>query len=206
MIAVIDYNMGNLQSVLNALGLLGQEAVATQKKDDLESAKAIILPGVGAFGDGMKNLKSLGLLPTLEGEVLRKKKPFLGLCLGMQLLAATGTEYGSHKGLGWVQGVCDVIRPESDSYKIPHMGWNNVEIKKAGVLFKDIEQDAVYYFVHSYSLRPEPSEEDLVTSTCFHGEVVVASIEKGNIFGVQFHPEKSQGAGLKLLENFVSLC
>lgn len=206
MIAIVDYNMGNLQSVLNVFRLLGQEAVLTQKKKDLQNAKAIILPGVGAFGDGMRNLKALSVLPVLEEEVLQKKKPFLGICLGMQLLAATGKEYGDHRGLGWIQGVTDLIQPENDSYKIPHMGWNNVEVKKAGRLFKDIEQDATYYFVHSYSLEPDASEEAAITSTCFHGQEIVASVEKGNIFGVQFHPEKSQGAGLKLLENFVSLC
>lgn len=206
MIAVVDYNMGNLQSVLNAFRLLGQEAVLTQKAEDLKNAKAIVLPGVGAFGDGMKNLEKFGLVPLLEEEVLEKKKPFLGICLGMQLLATTGTEYGNYQGLGWVKGITDRLKPENDSYKVPHMGWNNITIGKQGGLFKDIEQDAVYYFVHSYSLQPDASEEGVATSTCFHGQEIVASIEKDNIFGVQFHPEKSQGAGLKLLENFVSLC
>lgn len=206
MIAIVDYNMGNLQSVLNAFRLLGNEVVATQKKEDFKAARAIVLPGVGAFKDGMRNLEKLGLIPILEEEVLRKKKPFLGICLGMQLLATTGKEYGDYPGLGWVKGVTDRLKPENDSYKVPHMGWNNVQIKKQEGLFRDIEQDAVYYFVHSYSLQPDISGQDIVTSTCFHGQEIASSIEKGNIFGVQFHPEKSQGAGLKLLENFVSLC
>ncbi|MBI2113117.1 MAG: imidazole glycerol phosphate synthase subunit HisH [Candidatus Wildermuthbacteria bacterium] len=205
MIAVVDYNMGNLQSVVNAFLLLGEEVIATQQKEDLAKAKAIVLPGVGAFGDGMKNLERIGILPALEEEVLGKRKPFLGICLGMQLLAYTGTEYGSHAGLGWVKGVTDRINLSDNSYKIPHMGWNNVKIAKQNGLFKDIQQDEVYYFVHSYSLIPDASEKNAVTSTCFHGKDIVSSIEKGNIFGVQFHPEKSQGAGLKLLENFISL-
>lgn len=206
MIAIVDYNMGNLQSVLNAFRLLGEEVVATKKKEDLQKAKAIILPGVGAFKDGMQSLEKLGLVDILQEEVLRKKKPFLGICLGMQLLALKGTEYGDYKGLGWVKGVCDIIRPDDDSYKIPHMGWNNIQIKKQEGLFENIGEDPVCYFVHSYSLQPDASEQNIVTSTCFHGQVIVASIEKENIFGVQFHAEKSQGAGLKLLENFVSLC
>ncbi len=206
MIAIIDYNMGNLQSVLNAFRLLGEQVVTTQKKEDLEAAKAIVLPGVGSFKDGMQNLEKLGLVSILEEEVLNKRKPFLGICLGMQLLATTGTEYGNYKGLGWVKGVVDMIRPADNSYKIPHMGWNSVDIKKHEGLFKDIEQGSVYYFVHSYSLQPDSSEKDIVTSTCWHGQEIVASLEKDNIFGVQFHPEKSQGAGLKVLENFISLC
>lgn len=205
MIAVIDYNMGNLQSVLNAFRLLGENVIATRKQEDLQSSSAIVLPGVGAFGDGMQNLEKLGLIPALQEEVLNKKKPFLGICLGMQLLATTGTEYGNHRGLGWVRGTTDIIRPSDDSYKVPHMGWNEIHIKDHEGLFKDIEQDSVYYFVHSYSLRPASSERGFVTSTCQHGEEIVASVEKDNIFGVQFHPEKSQGAGLKLLENFVSI-
>lgn len=206
MIAIVDYNMGNLQSVLNAFRLLGSEVVATQKKEDFQKAKAIVLPGVGAFKDGMQNLEKLGFVPLLEEEVLHKKKPFLGICLGMQLLATTGTEYGNYPGLGWVKGITDRLKPENNSYKVPHMGWNNLEIKKHNGLFKDIEQNAVYYFVHSYSLQPVAEEQDIITTTCFHGQEIVASVEKDNIFGVQFHPEKSQGAGLKLLENFVSLC
>lgn len=205
MIAVIDYNMGNLRSVLNAFQLLGENVVATQKKEDLQLAKAIVLPGVGAFKDGMKNIEKLGLVPALQEEVLNKKKPFLGICLGMQLLATTGTEYGSYQGLGWVKGIVDIIRSADDSHKIPHMGWNNVRIKKQDGLFKDIKQESVYYFVHSYSLQLKAAEQDVVTSTCWHGQEIAASVENSNIFGVQFHPEKSQGAGLKLLENFVSL-
>lgn len=205
MIAIIDYNMGNLQSVKNAFSLLGAQVLLTRQKEDLAKAEALVLPGVGAFGDGMQNLEKYGLIPFLEEEVIRKKKPFLGICLGMQLLATRGTEYGNHQGLGWIQGVTDRIAPSDGSYKIPHMGWNSVKIVRQHGLFESIEQDAVYYFVHSYSFVPDVSEQDSVTSTCFHGQDIVSSVEKGNIFGVQFHPEKSQGAGLKLLENFVSL-
>lgn len=205
MIAIVDYNMGNLQSVLNAFRLLGDDVALTHKKEDLKAAKAIVLPGVGAFKDGMQNLERLGLVPVLQEEVLDKKKPFLGICLGMQLLATSGTEYGIYHGLGWVRGTVDIIRPADSSYKIPHMGWNNVQVKKPEKLFKDIEQDSAYYFVHSYSLEPDASEQHIVSATCWHGKEIVAAVGKENIFGVQFHPEKSQGAGLKLLSNFISL-
>ncbi|MBU1014877.1 imidazole glycerol phosphate synthase subunit HisH [Patescibacteria group bacterium] len=203
MIALIDYNMGNLQSVVNAFQLLREDMRVTQNPEDVRKADAIVLPGVGAFGDGMKNLDKLGLIPVLQEEVRERKKPFLGICLGMQLAAREGTEHGIHQGLGWLDGRVERIEPGPSSYKIPHMGWNNLFVKKDTGLFSGIE-DAVYYFVHSYSFCPAPGEEESVAATCWHGKEVVAAVEKENIFGVQFHPEKSQGAGLKLLENFLS--
>ncbi|MBI2642560.1 MAG: imidazole glycerol phosphate synthase subunit HisH [Candidatus Wildermuthbacteria bacterium] len=204
MFAIVDYNMGNVQSVLNAFELLGAEARITKKKEDFENAKAIVLPGVGAFGDAMANLKKFGLLNILNQEILSKKKPFLGICLGLQLLAQEGEEMGTFPGLGWVTGKTVKIQPTDASLKIPHMGWNNLDIRSFDGLYKDIEQNAVCYFVHSYHL--EPLDANIITATAPYGQNITASIQKDNIFGVQFHPEKSQGAGLKLLENFISLC
>ena len=203
MIALIDYKMGNLQSVMNAFEILRDDVKLTQSLEDLQKAEAIVLPGVGAFGDGMKNLKELGLIPVLQKEVQEKKKPILGICLGMQLMAREGTEYGLHKGLGWLEGVVDLIKPSYSSFKVPHMGWNDVSVKEESKLFADIEEP-VYYFVHSYSFVPDAKEEKSVVATCSHGQEIVAAVEKEDMFGVQFHPEKSQGAGLKVLENFLS--
>lgn len=203
MIALIDYNMGNVQSVINAFKLLGQDILKTRSKEDIEKADAIVLPGVGAFGDAMENLNKFGLVEILDKEVLEKKKPFLGICLGMQLLAKEGTEMGTFAGLGWIEGKTVKIQPSDPSLKIPHMGWNNLEIRSFEGLYKDIQPNAVCYFVHSYHL--EPQDPSVVTATAPYGQDITASIQKDNIFGVQFHPEKSQGAGLKILENFVSL-
>jgi imidazole glycerol-phosphate synthase subunit HisH len=203
MVALIDYNMGNLQSVVNAFEILRDDIKVTKKPEDLQRAEAIVLPGVGAFGDGMKNLQELGFLPVLQEQVGKNKKPFLGICLGMQLMAQEGTEYGLHKGLGWLDGTVDLIKPKDPSLKIPHMGWNDLSVKQGSKLFANIE-DPVYYFVHSYSFVPEKQERESVAATCQHGQEIVAAVEKGNMFGVQFHPEKSQGAGLKVLENFLS--
>ncbi|MDO8633273.1 MAG: imidazole glycerol phosphate synthase subunit HisH [Candidatus Wildermuthbacteria bacterium] len=204
MIAIVDYNMGNVQSVLNAFVLLGEEAKITRNKEDIESAKAVVLPGVGAFGDAMANLRKFSLVDILNREVLEKKKPFLGICLGLQLLAEEGREMGVFPGLGWVKGKTVKIQPQDPNLKIPHMGWNNLEIRNFGGLYKDIEQGATCYFVHSYHL--EPSDASVITATAPYGQDITASIEKDNIYGVQFHPEKSQGAGLKVLENFLSIC
>lgn len=204
MIALIDYNMGNLQSVKNAFELLRNDVFLTQNPKDLSKAQAIVLPGVGAFGDGMKNLWQLGFIPVLQEEVQKKKKPFLGICLGMQLMAKHGKEYGLHQGLGWFEGVVDLLEPKDPSYKVPHMGWNNLSVKPTSRLFSGIEEP-VYYFVHSYGFVPAPAEKESVAATAWHGEELVAALEKENMFGVQFHPEKSQGAGLKVLENFLSL-
>lgn len=204
MFALIDYEMGNTQSVLNAFHLLGQDVVRTRDKKEIEDAKAIVLPGVGAFGDAMNNLHKFDLVDILNEEVLQKKKPFLGICLGLQLLAKQGLEMGTHRGLGWIEGETVEIKPSDPNLKIPHSGWNNLEIQDFEGLYKDIQQNAVCYFVHSYHL--EPKDKSIITATTPYGQDITASIQKDNIFGVQFHPEKSQGAGLKLLENFASLC
>lgn len=205
MIAVIDYKMGNLRSISNAFNSLGEKVVVTGKPEILADADAIIIPGVGAFRDGMKNLKELGFIDVLRKEVIENKKPFLGICLGMQLIAKTSFENGEYQGLGWID--FDVIKINSKNVRIPHMGWNNLElINKGGTLFKGVNDPAVVYFVHSYYLKPNSEEaRGYLTSTCQHGEKIAASIEKENIFGFQFHPEKSQNTGLTILKNFINL-
>ena len=200
MVVIVDYDMGNVGSVKNALDFLGVSSILSREPQDLQAASHIILPGVGAFKDGMDNLRRFGLLPVLQKEVLEKKKPFLGVCLGMQLLAEAGEEGGHHEGLSFVKGTVRKFRTDPKKFRIPHIGWNDVVPQKDSVLFRGIASD-VFYFVHSYFL--EPSEEGIVEATCSYGETFPAAIRKGSIFGVQFHPEKSQKSGLALLKNFI---
>ncbi len=197
--------MGNVQSVMNAFKLLGQDVFLTHEKEDIEHAKAIVLPGVGAFKDGIENLEKSGLIPILEEGVLKKKKPFLGICLGMQLLAEEGTEPVSCRGLGWIKAKTVKIEP-AGNLKVPHMGWDTLEVRTYENLYNGIQKDPVCYFLHSYHVEPAESEKNIITALCHYGQEITASLQKGNVFGVQFHPEKSQGAGLKILENFISLC
>lgn len=202
MIAVIDYGMGNLRSVMNAFAEIGHSAILTRSAEDLRRARAIVLPGVGAFGDGMRNLERLGVIDTLTDEVVGKGKPYLGICLGMQFLAEKSTEWGGYRGLGWIPGVVQRLEPAERTYKVPHIGWNELEFPRPSALYADLEEPPVYYFVHSFHFVPAPEAAATVTATCGHGETVTASVERGNIFGVQFHPEKSQRVGLRLLRNF----
>lgn len=202
MIAIIDYGLGNLRSVSKALLLLGEDNLITNNKDDIEKADKLILPGVGAFGDGMKNLKESSLDKILTQQVLFKKKPILGLCLGMQLLAKNSEELGFHQGLGWIDAEVKKLESEKHKLKIPHVGWNDVFPKKDAMLFKEMHEPS-FYFVHSYQVVCK--DPDIVSATCNYGYTFTAAIQKGNIFGVQFHPEKSQKDGLKLLENFIKL-
>ncbi len=206
MLAIVDYGMGNLKSVANAVEALSGEGTLTRDPSVIAKADGIILPGVGAFGEGMKNLHAFGLVDVLHREVMEKKKPYLGICLGLQFLAHTGFEDGESKGLGWVEGVVKLIEPKGSQYKVPHMGWNNVEILKRSEIFEGLHDDPVFYFVHSYALELNPGEEAILTSVADHGCRITASIQKGNIFATQFHPEKSQSAGLKVLQNFISYC
>jgi len=201
MIVIIDYGMGNLFSVENALKSLGASVKISSRENDIVNAEKLILPGVGAFPDGMKNLQELGLIPFLEREVLEKKKPFLGICLGMQLLATEGEEHKLTRGLGWVAGRVRRFAVDEDTFRIPHVGWNDVMPKSGQPLFQGIESP-IFYFVHSYHLVPD--DQSVVAATCQYGETFVAAVKKENIFGTQFHPEKSQKNGLRLLENFLN--
>jgi glutamine amidotransferase len=201
-VGIIHYGMGNLASVANAFAALGAEARILTAPADLNSVDRIILPGVGAFGDGMKNLRSAGWIPALEEQVLQNNKPFLGLCLGMQLLATTGTEHGAWEGLGWIPGTVRRLAPGDPNIRVPHIGWNDTKITKTGGLYSDVKQPAVHYYVHSYVF--EPADAAVISATCDHGEEFAASVELRNIFATQYHPEKSQKAGLAVLKNFLA--
>ncbi len=203
MIVVVDYGLGNLFSVAKALESVGAEVLISSKSEDLKRASHIVLPGVGAFADGMDYLNKNGLAEALQEEVIKNKKPFLGICLGMQLLGDVGYEYGEHSGLGWIKGDVKKINAEKFGLKVPHIGWNNLSFKKESRLFRGIRQDADFYFVHSYQLHCVNASD--VVATAFYGEDITAAIESDNIFAVQFHPEKSQENGLKLLENFINI-
>lgn len=202
MIAIVDYGMGNLRSVSKALDLLGFKNAIVTEPEALENAERIILPGVGAFGDAMDNLRERGWIPKLESEVLAKRKPLLGVCLGMQLLAENSSENGEHKGLGWIKASVRRFEIDEKKFKVPHIGWNDVTISENSRLFKGIEKGESFYFVHSY--HAVCSDPKVVSATCDYGEVFTAAIEKGNLCGTQFHPEKSQKWGLAVLKNFVA--
>jgi glutamine amidotransferase len=201
-IKIIDYGMANLRSVANAFAALKYQATITNNPEDLRQATHIILPGVGAFGDGMKNLMSGGWIKVLEEEIREKNKPFLGICLGMQLLATVGTEHGYNKGLDWIKGVVKPLEPNEPIIRIPHIGWNQVNFLKKNYLYSDLGDSQVFYFVHSYVFHPE--DYKVISSVTSHGIEFVSSIEYDNIYAVQFHPEKSHKIGLQVLKNFIN--
>lgn len=197
MIAIIDYDAGNVKSVEKALKTLGQEVIITRDKEILLNADKVILPGVGAFGDAMEKLHRYGLVDVIH-EIIEKKKNFLGICLGLQLLFEQSEESPGVKGLGILKG--KVVRFPEGELKVPQISWNSLEFPKESVLFHGISEGEYVYFVHSYYLK---AEEDIVTATTEYGVTVHAAVEKGNIFACQFHPEKSSDIGLKILKNFV---
>lgn len=196
MVAIIDYGMGNVASVQKALQFLKIESVITNDHNIIRNASHIVLPGVGSFMQGMKNLNEIGLVELLTEEVITKKKKFLGICLGMQLLIENGTEPIDCKGLCWIKGT--VKKFELQNLRIPHMGWNNITIVN-DTYYKDVV-DLDFYFIHSYHLIPD--DKSVIAATVNYGINVVASIQKENIFATQFHPEKSQIAGLAVLKAF----
>lgn len=201
MIAIIDYDAGNLRSVEKALIHLGAAPVITREHKEILSADHIILPGVGAFGDAMRRLQEYELIPVIK-EAVRRQIPFLGICLGMQLLFKASQESPGVNGLGLLEG--EILRiPESAGLKIPHMGWNSLKFDHPGRLFEGLDEGRYVYFVHSYYLVAE--EEQIVTASAQYGVSIHASVEKGNLFGCQFHPEKSSEDGLKILRNFLNV-
>ena len=201
MIAIIDYDAGNIKSVEKALQKLGQEVVITRDADTILNADKVILPGVGAFGDAMANLKKYKMDQVIY-QVVEKGTPFLGICLGLQLLFEKSDESKGVAGLGILKGeICKI--PDQEGLKIPHMGWNSLHLQHDGRLFKNIEEDAYVYFVHSYYLKAE--EEEIVKATTEYSTHIHASVEKGNVFACQFHPEKSSDVGMQILKNFVEL-
>ena len=198
MIAIIDYDAGNIKSVEKALQFLGEEACITRDPERILKADKVILPGVGAFGDAMEKLHRYELVPVIK-EVVKMKIPFLGICLGLQLMFESSEESPGVEGLGLLKG--KIVRiPETDGRKVPHMGWNSLKFPKTGRLFAGIPEDSYVYFIHSYYLK---AEEDIVTATTEYGVTVHASVEKDNLFACQFHPEKSSDTGLTILKNFI---
>jgi imidazole glycerol-phosphate synthase subunit HisH len=202
MINIIDYQSGNTKSLKNAINFLGFDCKITNKIADIENSHSIILPGVGSYNQCINSLRENNLEEVLYKQVIEKKTFFLGICVGLQILSDYGYENEKTKGLGWIRGDVKIIEKKKD-LSIPHIGWNEVKIKEKNRIFKSFDQNPNFYFVHSYVLKPE--EDNLITSTSFHGDEFVSSIEKENIFGVQFHPEKSQFDGLKILKNFLEL-
>lgn len=205
MIVVVDYSMGNMASIRNALEFLGAEFVISREIATIEKADKIILPGVGSFRKAMDNLVQYGLIEVLNRKAREKKIPILGICLGMQLLADFGTEDADSvhptSGLGWIPGFVEKISPHSKDFRVPHMGFNGLALKKSDSIFQGIPEDSHFYFVHSYEFKTDQVEYVLATTD--YESNIVAVVSKDNIYGVQFHPEKSQGVGLKLLQNFL---
>ncbi len=201
-VAIVDYGRGNVRSVSNAVEYCGGDAVVTSDAKIIDDASHIILPGVGAFGDAMDALNKRELPGILHQQVFEKGKPFLGVCLGMQLLADKSLEHGEHKGLGWIAGEVVKLEPGADGLKIPHMGWNNIEIENAHPLFEGFSPAQLnFYFVHSFHFSP--ADSNAVVARCAYGTNFAAAVAKDNIAAMQFHPEKSQDSGIEVLEHFI---
>jgi len=201
MIIIIDYGLGNLFSVIGAVEKLGFKAKISSKISEIEKADKLILPGVGAFSDGMKNLKNLGLIEPLTKLVVEKKKPILGICLGCQLMAKESFEFGHHQGLGWIDGSVIKLEPNDKELRIPHVGWDDLLQRKKSILFEGIPDDALFYYTHSFYFKC--NNPDDILGECDYGGLFTSAFRHNNIYGTQFHPEKSQLHGLNLLKNFL---
>ncbi len=205
MLVIIDFGMGNLRSVLRRVEKLGYQALLTSSTSDIEKADKIILPGVGAYGTGMQNLKERGLIPVLNQKVLKEKTPVLGICLGMQMMTRWGEE-GDVNGLGWISADCIRFRFPDDQggyLRIPHMGWNTIERERDDTLLSNVAENERFYFVHSYYVKPNEDAE--VVAHTDYGVQFASVIRRDNIFGTQFHPEKSHQAGANLIRSFLDL-
>jgi imidazole glycerol-phosphate synthase subunit HisH len=200
-VCIIDYGMGNLLSVASALATLGCRATVSAELTRISEADALILPGVGAFGEAMERMRALDLIDVLERRVLGASVPFLGICLGMQLLGTQSTEGGVHEGLGWIDAAVDSI-PQDSSIRIPHIGWNEVKWSTEAPLNVNVSRDSHFYFNHSFCMSAENDWSVAVTDV---GRPLVAAVAKDNIWGVQFHPEKSQNNGRRVLRNFLNV-
>ena len=201
MIAIIDYDAGNLKSVEKALQHLGRDCKITRNAKEILEADKVILPGVGAFADAMEKLQKYDLIDVIH-QVVDKKTPFLGICLGLQLMFESSEEGPGVKGLGLLPG--KIVRfPEKEGYKIPHMGWNSLEFPRKGRLFQGLPENPYVYFVHSYYLKA--AEEEIVTAVTQYSTLIHASVEKDNVFACQFHQEKSSDTGIQILKNFVEI-
>lgn len=201
MVAIIDYDAGNIKSVEKAMQALGENVRITREPEEILSADHVILPGVGAFGDAMDKIRQYGLDEVIR-EVVDRGTPFLGICLGLQLLFESSEESEGVSGLGILQG--KIVRlPEEQGLKIPHIGWNSLKFPNSGRLFAGLPEESYVYFVHSYYLQAEDAQ--IVTATTEYGAHIHASVEKGNVFACQFHPEKSSDAGMRILKNFLNI-
>ncbi len=203
-IGIIDYGMGNLLSVYHAVNAVGAHAKICQNPEDLNAVDHIILPGVGAFSQCIRTLHEKGFVEALNESVIQKGKVILGICLGMQVMARTSHEGGNHTGLGWFDAEVVKLAPSEKALRVPHVGWNKVTYTKDSRLFSGVSTSvADFYFVHSYHMKC--AMQDDVLATCNYGEDITVAVKKDNIFAVQFHPEKSQDIGLKVIENFIKL-
>jgi len=206
-VTIVDYNSGNISSVINSFKEVAKEKVNIEVTSDLKKIKSsdkIVLPGQGSFKSCIDALNNVnGLVDTLSDFVLTNKKPLLGICVGLQMFADVGYEEEKTKGLGWISGKVSKINNQDGKYKLPHIGWNEINIVKDSKIFKDIENNSHMYFVHSYEFIPE--DKNVISATTDYSSKIVCSVEKENIFGTQFHPEKSDKIGLKIIHNFISL-
>ena len=206
-VTIVDYNSGNISSVINSFTEIAKGTVNLEVTSDLNKIKSsdkVVLPGQGSFKSCIDALKSInGLSNTLNEFVMNKKKPLFGICVGLQMFANVGYEETETKGFGWIPGKVSKIDNKNGKYKLPHIGWNQINIIKDSKIFKNVENNSHMYFVHSYEFIPE--DKDVISSTTDYSSKVVCSIEKDNIFGTQFHPEKSDKIGLKIIENFINI-
>ena len=206
-VTIVDYNSGNISSVINSFTEVAKGTVNLEVTSDLNKIKSsdkVVLPGQGSFKSCIDALKSInGLSNTLNEFVMNKKKPLFGICVGLQMFANVGYEETETKGFGWIPGKVSKIDNKNGKYKLPHIGWNQINIVKDSKIFKDVENNSHMYFVHSYEFIPE--DKDVISATTDYSSKVVCSVEKDNIFGTQFHPEKSDKIGLKIIENFINI-
>jgi glutamine amidotransferase len=206
-VTIIDYNSGNISSVINSFKEVAKYKVNIEVTSDLNKIKIsdkVVLPGQGSFKSCVDALNGIsGLVETLNEFAIDNKKPLLGICVGFQMFANVGYEETETKGLGWISGKVSKINNQNGKYKLPHIGWNQINIIKESKIFKDIENNSHMYFVHSYELIPD--DKNVISATTNYSSNIVCSVEKGNIFGTQFHPEKSDKIGLKIIDNFLNL-
>jgi len=200
-VCILDYGSGNVKSVLNLFSSITKNIVVSNNPTEIQKATHIILPGVGAFSAAMRKIHERLPIDILEEVVLGNKRPFLGICVGMQVLATRGMEFGECRGLGWIDGIVEKI--ETQHLPLPHIGWNNISQKRESPLLDGLRTDSDFYFVHSYALRLEENQQILATTN--YEEEFCSILQQDNIYGVQFHPEKSQQAGINLAKNFLSL-
>ena len=201
MIGIIDYGLSNLACVKGAVSYLGYKAKIIKTATEIDSVSKIILPGVGAFPDAMTEIKKRGIIPVMKENIIKKKKPFFGICLGAQLICNSSDEYGHNEGLGWVNAEVRKIKIINKKSRIPHTGWNNLELVKDDSLFDGIGNDSLFYFTHSHAIFD--NDNKITIAYCKHQEKFSSVIKSENIYATQFHPEKSQKFGLKLLDNFL---